>query len=257
MLFSIPAWEWWQWFALLIGGFACGFINTIAGGGSFITIPLLIVLGQPPLVANATNRFALVFQTAAAVLGYWRNGERDTTTFRWLVLPSLLGSLLGAQLTLWLDPESFRQIFGVMLLLAVFPVLFKPKLFDNLSTPHNTKRIPFSLLLGFFGIGVYSGFLQVGVGVWSLVLLLLLGDMQVNRANAVKSQLLFVTTLAASVLFVSQDQVVLIVALVLAAGSAGGAWLATWLVKGRSIPWLRWLLLAGALLAFLRLLRVL
>lgn len=259
VLLSVPQWSLLNWSALIIGGIACGFVNTLAGGGSFITLPLLLYLGQPPQIANATNRMALVFQTGTAVYGYWNAGERDTQTVLWLAGPGLLGSVLGAYIAVYLNPAVFRPLFGVMLLLAVLPVLFRPKIFDNQAqdkdATEQTKPKPL-LLVGFFFVGVYSGFLQSGVGVWSLLLLLLLSDFQVNHANAVKSQLLLLTTISASLLFLWFNQVVLLVALVLAVGNAGGSWLATRLVKDRKVPWLRWLILGGALAASLKLFQI-
>lgn len=259
MLWSVPDWSVLQWSVLISGGVICGFINTLAGGGSFITLPLLIFLGQPPLIANATNRFALVIQTGTAATGFWYAGERDTQTVLWLAGPGLLGSFLGAHLAVHLDPQVFRTLFALLLVLAVVPVLYKPKIFENpkhTDASEATQRPPIPLLWAFLFVGMYSGFLQVGVGVWSLILLLNFGAMHVNRANAIKSQLLFLTTGSATILFFIYDQVVLSVGLLLAIGNATGAWLATRLVREKNVSWLRWLVLGGSLAACLRLLNI-
>lgn len=220
-----------------------------------LTVPLLILMGLPPQLANASNRLALVVQTGTATAGFLYHGIRDTRTILWLALPGLGGSWVGAQLAVQLPPDVFRKVFAILLGLAVIPILFKPKLFqDNSVTP--PSRPPWSLLVTFFFVGIYSGFIQIGAGIWSLLALLWFGGQNVKYANAIKVQLLFLTTGLASIVFLWHDQVILGISVILAVGNSTGAWLATWLMGGkRDVSWLRWLLLAVSLAAIFKLLR--
>ncbi|TNE50570.1 MAG: sulfite exporter TauE/SafE family protein [Deltaproteobacteria bacterium] len=249
-----PSWEWWQWLLLVLGGLGCGFINTVAGGGSMLTVPLLIVMGLPAQIANATNRLSLVVQTGTATAGFLYHGIRDTRTIAWLALPGLGGSWFGAQLAVHLPPEVFRKVFAVLLAVAVLPILFRPQFFEDNKQPP-PQRPSWTLIVTFFFVGVYSGFIQIGAGIWSLLALLWLGNHNVKYANAVKVQLLFLTTSLATLVFLWHDQVVLVISAILAVGTATGSWLATRLLGGqRKVTWVRWLLLAASLAAILKLL---
>lgn len=257
-LWTLPHWPWWQWLVLVAGGLGCGFVNTLAGGGSLLTLPLLLFLGLPPQIANATNRLALVVSTSTAAYGFRRNGITDTRTVWWLAGPALCGGLLGALLASHLPAEHFRKLFGVLLVLAALPGLFQVNLFQQKQeseAPYPPKR---SLIVAFFFVGLYSGLIQVGVGIWSLLLLMTLGGYGVSHSNAIKVQLLLMTTVLASLVFLWNDEVVLVLSATLALGNATGAWLATRLLQEDSnTSWIRWLLLGCAIAAFLRTFRVL
>ncbi len=255
-LWSVPQWPWWQWLFLVIGGLGCGFINTLAGGGSLLTVPLLIFLGVPPQLANATNRLALVASTGTAVLGFRFNGMQSARTVLWLAGPALCGGWAGAQLAVVLSPEVFRKIFAILLVLAAIPILLRPKLFQAQTKLQAPGPPRWFLMLSFFFVGLYSGFIQVGVGIWSLLVLMFLGNYDIKHSNALKVQLLFLTTSLASLVFLWHDQIILTLSVILAIGSASGAWFATKMMRGdRDVSWIRWLLLISALAAFLRLFR--
>lgn len=219
-----------------------------------LTVPLLIVMGLPAQIANATNRLSLVVQTGTATAGFLYHGIRDTRTIAWLALPGLGGSWFGAQLAVHLPPEVFRKVFAVLLAVAVLPILFRPQFFEDNKQPP-PQRPSWTLIVTFFFVGVYSGFIQIGAGIWSLLALLWLGNHNVKYANAVKVQLLFLTTSLATLVFLWHDQVVLVISAILAVGTATGSWLATRLLGGqRKVTWVRWLLLAASLAAILKLL---
>jgi hypothetical protein len=253
MLFSIPDWSWWTWLLLVISGLGCGFVNTLAGGGSLITLPMLIFLGLPPQIANATNRLALVFQTATATIGFRRDNHRVTRVVLWLAPPTLLGSWFGAELAVMLSPALFRIIFGILIVIAAIVTILNPQLFKKQLGPSSDSTRPsWSLMVIFLFIGIYSGFIQVGVGIPSLLVLLLLGKYNIHRGNAIKVQLLFLSTLLSTIVFLWHNQVILVIGLILAIGNGLGAWLATIVSRNRDLFWLRWLLLLSALAAFIR-----
>lgn len=257
-LWWIPTWSWWQWVILILAGLGCGFINTLAGGGSLLTVPILLFLGIPPQIANATNRFALVGQTISATVGFSYYGMRNTQQILWLAIPCFLGSWLGAQLAVLLPPEHFRKIFGVLLILAAIPTVLRPDAFlVSPDQPPNHPPPSWRLRWIFLFVGVYSGFIQIGVGIWSMLALILVGQFSIQQANVLKAQLLLITTTLATLIFFFYDQVIVSIGICLAVGNALGAWTATWLVGRRQILWIRWLLLACSLAAGLRLFNLL
>ncbi len=259
LLLTVPHWKFWQWGLLMAGSVACGFINALAGGGSLLTVPLLIFFGLPAQIANATNRMALVVQTGAATYGFMAGGIRDAKTVLYLAIPGLLGSAVGAYLAVFLDPDLFRYLFGGFLILSALPAILKPAAFH--APPLRERKEEFSppgltLLAIFFFIGLYSGFIQIGIGVWTLLALLFIGGYDVHHSNTIKSQLLFLTTGIATGIFLYHDQVILAVGAVLSVGNAIGSWGATLLARKKEMRWINWLLLGSAVAAALRLFRL-
>ena len=257
-LWLIPHWEWWAWLLLILGGLGTGFINTLAGGGSLLTLPFMIFLGIPPHIANATNRFALAFQTGSAALGFRRSGIKETKTLLWIAGPGLFGGWVGVRIAIELSPDAFRQIFALLLVLAALPAIMKPHLFRSQKDLEisSTKGPPWLLMGLFFFVGMYSGFIQIGSGLWSLLALLVVGGFSINQANSLKVQLLCMTTSLATIVFLWHDQVILLVAVILSLANALGSWIGIRLVRKREILWIRWLLLGSALAASLRLINI-
>jgi len=252
----IPSWHIWKWCVLILGGVACGFINTLAGGGSLITLPLLIFLGMNPLVANGTNRLSLSVQYMISAIGFWTGGVKLSRFVVLLALPGLLGVQLGAQLASRMSPDGFRFALGIILLFAIIPIFFKAQKWF-VQEDESEGKPKFALIPLFLLVGIYSGFITVGVGVWSLIVLLGMGGYSVNHANAVKALILSLYAILGTIVFLQHDQVNFLVGGVLAGGMAGGAWIATRLALKGALPWLRWVLLFAVVGASLRLLGVL
>ena len=114
---------------LLIGaGVFAGFVNTIAGGGSLLTLPLLIFMGLPPAVANGTNRIAIVVATLSANIGY---ASKKVVTYPfsiYLGISSLLGAILGARIAIEIDGAVFNRILAIIMIMVVLIMVFKPKM---------------------------------------------------------------------------------------------------------------------------------
>ena len=107
--------EWYVWVLTILGGFAAGFINTLAGSGSLITLPILIFLGLPANVANGTNRVGALLQTVVSVITFKRRGNFDLKGSQWLIFPAVLGSIPGALIAVDLndDPLCFGSCASV------------------------------------------------------------------------------------------------------------------------------------------------
>jgi uncharacterized membrane protein YfcA len=208
-----------------VAGFVAGFVNTLAGSGSLLTLPLLILLGLPANVANGTNRVGVLMQNVVAVATFRRRGAMDMTGSWKLLVPSLLGGIVGALLAVDLDEALLRRTIGVLMVVLLIVMLLKP---ERWIADHATRREPrlYVEVPVFFVIGVYGGFIQISVGLFLLAGLVLGAGYNVVGANAVKNLIAFVFTGAALVVFVLNDQVSWTLGLLLAAGQGLGAWVA-------------------------------
>jgi uncharacterized protein len=208
--------------ALLLagGGLVAGVVNTLAGGGSLLTVPLLVLAGLPGPVANGTNRVGVLIGSAVAT---WRltalgiSGARDAAP---LVVPSALGAVVGAWGVVQLPAEAFERAFGLLMLVLLVPTL------RGARVGPATARKPFPpalRFLAFFGIGLYGGAFQAGVGILMLSLFSLAG-VDLVRGTHVKTALNTCFTLLALPVFWWAGQIVWPEAIALGLGfAAGGA----------------------------------
>lgn len=212
-------------YAALVGaGVAAGFINTMAGGGSLLTLPALMLLGMPANVANGTNRLAVVAQSLSGVLAFHREDKLHTEAVLPVAAPTILGAIVGAGVAAWSPPEILEPVLlGTMIVMALL-MLVRPKmvLADEGEEPGRPWKDP-KALAGLFAAGLYGGFVQAGVG---FVLLAVLGGVlryDAVRANALKLVCTLLFGTVALGIFVYADQVVWIPAAVLAAGTVIGS----------------------------------
>jgi uncharacterized membrane protein YfcA len=219
---------------LAASGVLAGIVNTIAGGGTFLSLPLLVLLGLSPKVANATVRVGILFQNLVATLTFRQRGVREGTIVLKLVVPVCAGAWLGSLLAARVEEDALRRIFGAVLLLWAVVLLVRPGSF--LSFPPEPRAPGPGSLAAAFGIGIYAGFLQAGVG-FPLMILLVSGlGYSPVRANAVKVALILVSTAVASIpVFAWEGLIAWREAFLLAAGTMLGGWIGT-----------RWQIRAGA-----------
>ncbi len=213
---------------LILGGLVAGFINTLAGGGSFLTVPLLILVGLPPTVANGTNRVAVFAQCLAAVGGF-RQENVPGVGFAVRLLPAaLVGSWLGAWLATSVSDAAFGRAFGLVMLLALPIILWNPSPKSGRGEAVQDGGFPLPLQLSvYFAIGLYGGAFQAGIGIPLLLALVGAGGLDLVRANSVKVAVVAALTLVALVQFIYADRVLWGYGLVLAIGSSGGGYAAS------------------------------
>jgi uncharacterized membrane protein YfcA len=245
--------DFWLLAAVPVTGIAAGFINTLAGSGSLITLPILILLGLPANVANGTNRVGVVMQNVVAVATFRRFGALDASGTWKLVVPSVVGSIIGAQLAVDLDEALLRKIIGVLMLLMIVVMFIQP---ERWLQEHMARRARLWVEVPlFFVIGIYGGFLQAGVGIFLIAALVLSAGFNLVSANAVKNLMVLVFTAAALIVFIAHDQVNWTIGLLLAAGQSLGAWIAARMAVRRGARFVRWVVIvvivlsAGALLS--------
>ncbi|GAB4321795.1 MAG: sulfite exporter TauE/SafE family protein [Candidatus Zixiibacteriota bacterium] len=234
---------WYMYVAVIAAGFAAGFINTLAGSGSLITLPLLIFLGLPATVANGTNRVAILLQNIIGVSSFRQQKVLDVPGGLLLAIPAVVGSLVGARIAVDLDETMMRRAIGVLMVVMFFIILIRPNRWLTGHTAETAGRLPLVRILVLFGIGVYGGFIQAGVGIFLLAGLVLSAGYDVVRANAVKLLIVLVFTPFALVVFLLNDQVNWPVGLVLAIGNMAGALVASRMAVRRGAQFVRVLLI--------------
>ncbi len=219
--------EWYHYIFLICIGFVVGFINTIAGGGSLISLPVLIFLGLPPSVANGTNRVAVVIQNTLGTVGFASKGVSTMPFNIYLGISALLGAILGAYIAVDIKGETFNRILGVIMVIVVLIVVFKPKMKLAEMQELIVGKHLWLGIIAFFFFGIYGGFINAGLGFIIILFLHYVNKMTLVRANATKVVVVLMYTLAALVVFVLNDKVDWGVGLVLAIGNGTGAWVSS------------------------------
>jgi len=230
--------------AVLVGAVA-GFVNTLAGSGSFLTLPALILLGLPANVANATNRIGVLLAAIVSVGTFRAHDGFPRVRLTWLVLPACVGAAAGAALAARMDPDRFDPILAVLMLAMLAMTLLNPGrwLRDKDAPAAGSARL--STVVVFFVIGVYGGFIQAGAGLFLLTALALNVGVRLAKANAVKNLIVLLFTLPAVLIFALSGLVEWRLGLLLAAGQMVGAWIAAHFAirSPRADLWIRRLLI--------------
>lgn len=234
---------------LVLGGGAAGFINTLAGGGSAITIPILNEMVGIS-TANGTNRIAILAANLSAVAGFQKGKAVPWQRVVPLLPPTVVGAAFGAWVASRTDPAILRQVFAIVLLLVAASVVARPSRWVEERDAALTE--PWRSL-AFLAIGFYGGFVQAGVGFLLLAGLVLGGGLTLVNGNAAKVVLVSAYTPVALLLFARAAQVDWGVGAVLAVGQMTGAWIAARLAVTKGAAWIRWVLVAAAIVAAVRL----
>jgi len=208
-------------------GLVTGVINTLAGGGSLLTLPMLIFLGLPPSVANGTNRIAILIQSIVTNAGFRSKGINTYPFSIYFGISATIGAILGAQLAVEIDGELFNRILAIIMVVVVAYLVFnrKAKLEDVVERVSG-KHLWTSIILFFF-VGIYGGFIQAGVGFLMLLVLSGINRFSLVKSNALKIVITGIYTVFAVIIFVINDKVNWEYGLILAAGNAAGGWFAS------------------------------
>lgn len=218
---------WWQAVLLVVGGFFAGGINTVAGGGSTLTVPLLVLAGVPGNAANGSNRIGILTSSAAASASFARLGITGLAHTGPVIVPVVFGSLFGSLAISQLTDDAFETMFGLLMIPLIVLAIRKPK--ARLDGPVWPRWLTVAV---FFGIGIYGGAVQAGVGLVLLAALTRAGYDLVT-ANHIKVLVNVAVTAVALPVFIVNGQVQWIPAIVLAAGFTAGGWFgAHFAVKG-------------------------
>ncbi len=204
--------------ALALTGVVAGFFNTVAGAGSLLTVPVLLLVGLPADAANATNRVGVLAQSVVGSAGFARAGALDGRALLRSAPPAVLGGVLGAWLST-LVPERVLKWVLLATLLEVAWLMARKKSPAEVATSPGPVRSAALL----FGAGVYGGFAQAGVGLVLLTILARTMRLDLVRANAIKVAVVGLFTLAALLVFARAGTIRWFEGAVLALGMVVGA----------------------------------
>jgi hypothetical protein len=209
---------------LILVGFAAGVINTIAGGGSLLTLPVLIFLGLPPNVANGTNRIALFIQMLVGSAGFRSKGIKTFPFSIYLGIAALLGSLIGAQIAVDIKGETFNKILSAVMIAVVLIIVFKPKLKTADLIERTTGKHLWIGCIAFFFFGIYGGFINAGLGFILIFFLHYYNRLSLVKSNAAKAVIISIYMGGALAVFILNSKINWTVGLTMAIGNALGAW---------------------------------
>ncbi len=217
---------------LIVVGFFAGVINILAGGGSLLTLPVMIFLGIPSNIANGTNRIAIIIQNIFAVRGFQSKGVSSFPFSIYLSISALIGAIIGANLAVDINNDLFNKILAIVMVLIVIYMVFKPKIDLNQVSERVTGKHLWIGILLFFFVGIYGGFIQAGVGFIILLVLSSVNNMSLVKSNAIKVFVALIYSLAAVAIFTYNNSINWVYGIILAIGNASGGWLASrWSVK--------------------------
>ena len=228
--------SWIDALALLAVGAVSGALNVLAGGGSFLTLPLLIFLGLPPSVANGTNLVAILVQNVGAVWRFRRHGLLDPAWIPLAAGPAVAGAVLGTWAAIEIGDETFRRVLAGLMVLATLWILWDPLSRRPADDPTPVDRaspsggpIPPSrsgrraaFAAAFFAVGLYGGFVQAGIG-FLLAAVATWAGLDLVRGNALKVLVVLLLTPVSLAIFAWSGRVDWLVGLPLAIGHLAGA----------------------------------
>lgn len=240
---------------LLFAGIASGICNVLAGGGSLITMPLLIFMGLESATANGTNRVAIGIQNIFAVAGFRRKGYGNMRFCVFLIAPAIPGALLGAITASTIEDVLFRRILSAVMIMVLILILIgknkKSTLSDSEQSLSISRRV--FVALAFAGIGFYAGFIQAGVGFLVMLSLSSLVHIDLVKTNSYKVFVIGVLTWISVIVFMWFDRIVWNISIVLATGSAIGGWLGSHIAVLGGEKWIKLFLTISVLAMALRL----
>ena len=240
---------------LLVAGFLAGILNTIAGGGSLLTLPILIFVGLPATVANATNRIALFIGGIGATQSFAKRGLIPAQWFKLALSPALVGVVFGTWGATRVSDVAFERIIAIVLLASAGLILWQPMPPDGGAQipdlPKGAKK--WFLVLVFFVLGIYSGFIQAGVGFLFTAVFAAQG-IDLIRANGIKAPLILMFTGLAMVLFAFTGLLSWVAGLSLAVGQYFGSKFGVRLQVLKGQRWVRTVLILAIVAFSIRLL---
>jgi uncharacterized membrane protein YfcA len=246
--------EWYLYLAIIAVGVIAGFINTLAGSGSLLTLPLLMFLGLPANIANGTNRIAIFLQNVVAVGSFKKQNVFQYREGIWLALPATLGAFFGSLMAVHFNERILELFIGGLLVFMFFIILLKPEKWikERAGTIDGSPK--FWRIVIFFFIGVYGGFIQAGVGFFLLTGLVFGVGADLVKANALKVFIVLVYTSIALLVFILNKQVDFKIGLILAIGNMIGAWIGSRTAVSWGPKFVRIVLLVAVFISSLKLL---
>ncbi len=237
---------------VIVAGIFVGFINTLSGGGSVISLSLLILLGLPANIANGTNRISIFFQTLSSVGSFTKQKMFDSWRPVWLGIPATIGSIFGAYLAVDVKVKVIEIAMAVAMVIMVFFLFYKPDKWLRENAALLKKPLKWWHFVIFFFVGFYGGFIQVGVGYFLLMALVLGIGYDLVKANAVKNLIVFLYAIFALLVFAFDGKINYLYGLILSIGSVIGALIASHLAVKKGAGFIRAVIVLSVVLTILQ-----
>ncbi len=230
-----------------------GILNAVAGGGSFISFPLMLFVGVPPVEANATNTVALWPGLATSVASYWRHMNVPRRLLVPLLVTSVLGGLVGALLLVKTPQRTFLHLIPWLLLGATILFMFGNRLRamagradnDSVAKAKDISWLAIALAcLLQLAVGTYGGYFGAGIGFVMLGMMTLLGMREIHVMNALRILLAAVINGVAVVTFIVSSAVFWGQCLVMMAGALSGGWFGAQYAQKADPRKVRWFIIA-------------
>ncbi|MEO9481800.1 MAG: sulfite exporter TauE/SafE family protein [Ekhidna sp.] len=227
---------------LVAAGAFAGFVNSIAGGGSLLIMPLLIFMGLPSAEANGTNRVAIFIQNIFSVAGYRSKGIYVFPFAIYLAIPAIIGAIIGSNIAVDISDQIFNRILAIVMLVVMAISIFRPPIKINPEELLSKGKIWTSVVVFFF-LGIYGGFIQAGIGFLVIATLTSIHGFNMAKTNSIKVFVILCYTAAAVTVFYIEGKIQWEYGLVLAAGNSVGAWVGSRWSVGKSDRLIRLILL--------------
>ncbi len=211
---------------LIVAGIFSGFANTVAGGGSLVSLPVMIFLGLPAGIANGTNRVALFAQNIFAIAGFKSKGVSAYPYSLYLGISALIGAGIGAKLSADLDDLVFQRILAIVMIAVVILTLFNPAK-TGMVTERLGRKHTIIGIITFFFIGIYGGFIQVGIGFIMIAALTHINHFSLVKTNSAKVFVAFIYITSTIAVFAWEGKINWQFGLTLAIGNSIGGWFAS------------------------------
>jgi uncharacterized membrane protein YfcA len=222
---------------LLVAAVVAGAINSVAGGGSLISFPSLVAFGQPAILANATNTAALWPGTLSSAVAYRRDTLFHRDLLLTLLVPSMVGGLLGAVVLVITPPRLFDEVVPFLVLFAT--LLFALRDVIGRWTGGRIWGFLFQLF-----VATYGGYFGAGIGILMLGSLSVMGLRDIHRMNGLKTVLGTLINVIAFVFFALKGLVVWRLAVLMAVGAIAGGWIGARTARRVDQRWLRAFIIA-------------
>lgn len=226
---------------LTVTGVATGFLNVMAGGGSMLSVPIMIFLGVPGTVANGTNRIAILPQNISAVWAFYRKGFSNFKLSLSLGACTIPGTLIGAHLASRVPNDQFNSLLAiVMVIVLIIMSLPQPKTIEAHESPTKSRLIAGHLLMVL--IGFWGGFIHIGVGFLLMPILNRVMQLDLVTTNAHKVFVVLCYTVVALMVFATELELIWKYGIALGIGTWIGAWIAANMQVKKGIGPIKWTL---------------
>lgn len=237
---------------LLAAGFGVGFVNTIAGSGTIVSYSVFMFFGVPANFANGTIRLGVVMQTLAASYHFYKKQLLNLRTGLRYALPIAVGSVVGAQIAVEINQLFFEKIIAAVILFMVVLMLYNPERWIQ-SGGQGVSENKWWHVFIYFTVGIYGGFVHIGVGLFLLAAFVLLSGYNLVEANGLKVYTVFIYSPLALLVYVYHQQINYELGLIAAVGNLVGGVVASRIAVKKGSGFVRWFVIIVALLYSLKL----